>query len=458
MSHRICRIRFLPEDRTAEVEEGKTLLDAAVAAGVHVNSICGGDGVCGKCRLILREGEVSAHPTTQLTREEINRGYLLACQTTIVGDITVDVPPESQLVGGPRLTSEDAQRFGGVPRPALGARRAAAYAYDPLCWKEYLDLAKPTPDDNQADQERLFRELRRRRPVPVMQMGLSVLRQLADTLRSNGWSVTATLGRRGGTTEVVQIEPGNTRDNNYGVAVDIGTTTVVAHLVDLNDSRTLGTQATYNSQIQYGEDVIARIAYARASRDAGDRLRACAADDINNLISALVTSAEVRLNDVNYVVCAGNTTMMHFLMGLQPANIPRAPYIPAAAMPPVIRTAEVGVKTGPRGLLAWMPAVSSYVGGDVVGDVLVSGMNLSDELSLLIDMGTNGELVLGNKDWLMCCSASAGPAFEGGGHHVRHAGGERSDRTGGPGPGRRRRIVRRHRRRPSHRPLRVGTD
>jgi len=243
---------------------------------------------------------------------------------------------------------------------------------------------------------------------------LGQLNQLARLLRENDWQITATLGRRGGTTEIIQMEGGDTCSRNYGVAVDIGTTTVVAHLVHLESSETVARQATYNSQIQYGEDIITRIAYGNTREKLG-RLSSCILDDINNLIAATVASSGVSLHDVTFALCAGNTTMLHILLGLDPSCIRSEPYIPTAAAPPVIRANEIGVKINPRGLLGCVPSTACYVGGDVVAGVLVSGMARSDEPSMLIDVGTNGEIVVGNKDWLACCSASAGPAFEGGG-------------------------------------------
>jgi uncharacterized 2Fe-2S/4Fe-4S cluster protein (DUF4445 family) len=247
-----------------------------------------------------------------------------------------------------------------------------------------------------------------------MQTGLSVLRQMPGLLRASDWRVTVTTGQRGGTVEVVQIEPGDTSSRNYGVAVDVGTTTVDAHLVDVVSSETVGAQAKYNSQISYGEDIISRIMYANTDEKLRT-LRECVVNDINDLIAALTVETKTRLHDITYVMCAGNTTMTHLLLGLDVANIRREPYVPSASFAPVIRAAEVGIKINARGLLGVVPSVASYVGGDLVADVLVSGMNDSDDVSMLVDMGTNGEIVIGNRDWLACCSASAGPAFEGGG-------------------------------------------
>jgi uncharacterized 2Fe-2S/4Fe-4S cluster protein (DUF4445 family) len=404
-------VTFLPEEKSVEIAPGKTIIEAATAAGVPINGICGGDGVCGKCRVIVRSGKVTAEPNEFLTRREIQRGVALACQTYPDGDVVVEVPLESRVGAIPRLAAEDAARFAPISQ---WVGEGAPYAYEPLSRKDYLQLPPATLDDNISDQERIYRELRRRRDIPIMQTGLSILRQMPSLLRAGNWRVTVTMGQRGGTVEVVQIEPGDTSSRNYGVAVDVGTTTVDAHLVDLGSSETVGAQAKYNSQISYGEDIISRIMYANTDEKL-HTLRQCVVNDINDLIAGLTMETKTRLQDISYVMCAGNTTMTHLLLGLDVANIRREPYVPSASFAPVIRAAEVGIKINARGLLGVVPSVASYVGGDLVADVLVSGMNDSDEVSILVDMGTNGEIVAGNREWLACCSASAGPAFEGGG-------------------------------------------
>ncbi|MEI6148484.1 MAG: ASKHA domain-containing protein [bacterium] len=404
-------ITFLPDEKTIEAAAGKTILEAAAAAGIAVNSVCSGDGVCGRCRVIVKSGKVTAKPNMFLDRREIQRGMALACQTFIDGDVVIEVPHESRLGGVPQLATEDAIRFGSI---SDWVGEGALFPRNPLFQKVYIELPKPTIDDSICDQERVFRELRKTRDIPIMQTGLAVLNRLPDILRQSGWKVTVLLGCRGGTVEVVDVEPGDTSAINIGVALDLGTTTVVAHLVDLNTSRTLATKAKYNSQISFGDDVIARIMFS-ATPERRTQLRDVVVNDINDLITALVVDAKIRLNDVSMVACAGNTTMIHLLCGLNPANIRKDPYVPAACCPPTIRAAEVGIKINSRGLLSVLPSVASYVGGDVVADVLVSGMMRSSELSLLIDLGTNGELVVGNSDWMVCCSASAGPSFEGGG-------------------------------------------
>ncbi|MFQ6116923.1 MAG: ASKHA domain-containing protein, partial [Candidatus Bipolaricaulia bacterium] len=404
------KVRFYPNDEVVETERGKTLLEIAKEAGIYIASICGGDGICGRCRVIIKGGEVEANPTTLLAREEIQRGYALACQTKVLGDVEVLIPPESRAEGAQILIDEDAQRFRAL---YAVSEEQAFFRRDPLVKKIYLELPPPTLQDNLGDQERLYREIRRYVPAPIIQMGLKVLQPLPRMLRRSGWKVTATVGRRGGTTEVIQVEPGNRAGRNFGVAVDVGTSTVVVHLVDLSTSQTIDAEACYNSQMPFGEEVTRRIIHAE--REGPEELRQAVVGDINNLISALVSRNQVELNDVTALFCAGNTTMLHFLLGLDPSQIRKSPYIPAATIPPPVRAAEVGIKINPRGLLYTMPSIGSWVGGDITAGVLATGLYQAKQLTMLIDIGTNGEIVLGNREWMLTCSTSAGPAFEGSG-------------------------------------------
>jgi len=403
------KVTFLPEGEIVKVEKGTNLLEAATQAGVYVNSICGGDGICGKCRVVIRKGEVKTSPTTLLSREDIKKGYVLACQTEVVRDVEVEVPPESR-VKGKILIDKDAQRFRALYAPM---KEKVSFRYDPLIQKIYLDLPLPTLQDNVSDHLRVYRSIRRKRNTSIMQTGLKIIRALPSVLREANWKVTTTLGQRGGTIEVIQIEKGNTEDKNFAVAVDVGTSTVVTHLVNLATSQAVSAEATYNSQRRYGEEVTRRIIYAELK--GADKLREAIVNDINNLISTLISRNNIRLHDVVGIICAGNTAMIHFLLGLDASHLKKEPYIPVCTQPPPIRAAEVGIRINPRGLLYSLPSIASWVGADITAGILATGIYQTDDLSMLIDIGTNGEIVIGNKDWMVCCSASAGPAFEGSG-------------------------------------------
>ncbi len=404
------KVKFYPTNVVAEAERGKSLLEVAQKAGISVASICGGDGICGKCRLIVQDGKVEANPTTLLTRDEIKSGYVMACQTKVLEDVEIVVPPESRGEGGQILVDEDAQRFRAL---LPSTDKESFFRHAPLVQKLYLELPSPTLQDNLAFRERLFRQIRRQIDAQVMQAGLKVIQGLPTLCRDQGWNVTATLGQRGQTTEVVQVEPGDCTGDNYGVAVDVGTSTVVVHLVDLSTSETVDTEACYNSQARFGAEITRRIIHAE--RNGLQELRDTIVSDINNLISTLVSRNQVDLHGVNALCAAGNMAMLHFLLGLDPSGIRKGPYISVVTAPPPVRAAEVGIRINPRGLFYTMPGIGSWVGGDITAGVLATGLYEATQLTMLIDVGTNGEIVLGNRDWMLSCATSAGPAFEGSG-------------------------------------------
>ena len=406
-----CSITFLPDNKTVVVETGQTLMEAASAAGLSISSVCGGEGICGKCRVRVQAGSVASSPNLFLSAQDEEQGIVLACQSQVQGDVTVEVPPESRNGHVAKLVTEAVAHFERAQKPE---EKRSGFPHDPLVRKLLLELPAPSGSDNICDQDRVLRALSRDRSLPSVHLGLNALRELPTLLRQSDWKVTAWLGYADDRLEVIGFEPGDTTWSNLAVAVDIGTTTLAAHLIDVNASETLGAVTKYNSQARYGADVISRIMYAGTKARLRE-LRAAVVGDINELIAALAKGAGVRPQAVGYVLCAGNTTMTHLLLGLDPSQIRRDPYVPLATHPPTIRAREIGVRIHPCGLLSVLPSVSSYVGGDVVADVLMAGMTETEEVSLLIDLGTNGELVLGNSEWLLCASASAGPAFEGGG-------------------------------------------
>ena len=405
-----CRVTFLPSGVCAEVPHGVTILDAARQASVYVTSLCGGDGYCGKCRVVVESGEVDAKPTTLLSRKDVQENVVLACETRVLGDLTVKIPEEHTLDTSQILVDADAHRFSELPTAAAGTR----FWHDPPVQKFCLKLTPPSIEDSLGDHERLYAAIRSKADNDQMQTGYRVFQQLPKLLRDAHWQVTATVAERWGTHEVVEVVPGDTCGCNFGVAVDVGTTTVVVHLVDLNNATTIDAEATYNSQMKYGEDYIRRIMYASEHNALGE-LQSLIVTDINNLIETICTRSKVSLHDVTCAVCAGNTAMIHFLLGLDPTFIRKEPYVPASNFIPPIRAAEVGIRINGRGLLYCLPSVAAYVGSDITAGVVATRLFQSKRLSILIDIGTNGEVVLGNEEWMVCASSSAGPAFEGSG-------------------------------------------
>jgi len=412
---------FHPHSTKIEVNKGRDLLSAAVAAGVYINSSCGGDGVCGRCKVIIKKGHIKTEPSGRVSMQEREKGYVLACQTTVHSDVAVDVPAESRLELD-KISDEDLKllRLKGIYSQAVDVDKGKRvieedlFAHSPLATKLYLELPSPTLTDTVSDLERLYREIRKIRDIPIIQTGLTNIKRLGRLFRESNWKVTVLLGKRNGTVEIVSVEPGDTSERNYGIALDIGTTTVSGQLVNLNTKKILCTKATHNKQATFGSDVITRIIYA-AEGGGLEKLHHAVIDNINDIIQALVNEHNINLSDINGVMCAGNTTMVHLVLRVDPTFIRREPYVSTANFVPVIRAAEAGIKVNPRGLLSCVPGVSTYVGGDISAGVLACGLDRADKLTMLIDVGTNGEIVLGNEDWMVSCAASAGPAFEGSG-------------------------------------------
>jgi uncharacterized 2Fe-2S/4Fe-4S cluster protein (DUF4445 family) len=414
-------ITFLPERKTIKVDKSTDLLTAAIKSGIHIYNSCGGEGVCGRCKVIIKKGNYITEHSGRVSEKERKKGYVLACRTIPESDLDVLVPEESRL-GDIEVLSDEAKakRLVGLYTPAESIEEepykteARVFKHGPLSTKIFLELQPPSIQDNCGDAERLFREIKKGRNIPVMQMGLANIKKLPRLLRQSNWELTVTLGDRNGTTEVVLVEPGDRSNANFGIALDIGTTTIVAYLVNLKNQKVLGAKASYNPQVDFGEDVISRIIYAQ-KEEGLEKLHHVVIDAVNMLIYTLVKEQNLTLDDITAVMCAGNTTMTHLLLKIDPSYIRKDPYIPAVNFMPVIRAAEAGIKVHPRGLLSCLPCIGSYVGGDIVGGVLASGMDNTKELSLFIDLGTNGEVVIGNKDYFIACSTSAGPCFEGGG-------------------------------------------
>jgi len=414
------KVTFYPDKKTISVAKDKTILSAAISAGVYINSACGGDGVCGRCKVIVKQGQVNSQASGAITLEERKNNIHLACSTTIHSDLEVEIPESSRLNFDKFTPEELEERLSGLYskteniQPVKANLQEGIFKHSPFATKLYLELPAPTLDDSVSDLERLYRALRSIEKFPVLQTGIFNIRQLGELLRDSEWKVTLTLGKRNDTIEIVLIEPGNTTHKNFGLSFDIGTTTISGQLVNLNSKKILGTKTTYNQQAAFGSDVITRIVYAGQAHGL-EKLHNAVCDTMNQIIRELVSEHNVDLNDVNCIVCSGNTTMIHLLLSVNPAHIRKEPYVPTVNFLPVVRAAEAGININPRGLLSCVPGISSYCGGDTTAGVLSSGIYQTDKPCMLIDIGTNGEIVLGDKDFLVACAASAGPAFEGSG-------------------------------------------
>ncbi len=396
-------VTFFPDEKSVDVEEGTRIAEAAQQAEVFINNLCGGEGVCGGCKVQVTAGtaEAEEHALGLLSDDEIASGYVLACQTEIHDDLDIFIPPETRM--------EDAQIMTGE-----AAAISRSEEDKPLVRKIFLELPPPTLEDNIADIERISRELRRKLGWHSYDIHLECLKGLSEKLRDSDWKVTVTVAKDRDRYRIQRIEPLDTTTRNYGVAVDVGTTTVVIQLIDIHSKEVLGVEGSHNLQASYGEDVISRMIFA-CGRGGLDPLHEAIIKNINQLIEKLAEKTNVLRDDINAIVAAGNTTMSHFLLGLTPCSIRLEPYVPTADEYPQVPAKDLGIRISPNGFLETIPSVASYVGGDIVAGVMSCGIADHPEVKGLIDIGTNGEIAIGNNEWLVCCSASAGPAFEGGG-------------------------------------------
>ena len=409
------KVTFKPYDITVDVEDGENLLRAALRAGVHINASCGGEGVCGKCRVILEEGEVECPESSLLTQEECGLGYRQACQCRIKSDIVVRIPPES-LLDKKTIT----RRRTGIslrPSPINVAALKEDGLYNPAFQKKFLQLPPATLTDNVCDLSRLEQGLGRQFGLRNLTLDFLLTRKLAPTLRQENFQVTATLDfaqRRSRNPRLVDIQPGDTTGRHFALAVDIGTTTVWVQLLDLAKGEVVGHAADYNGQLSYGDDVISRILHSQ--KEGGlETLQKAVVNTINKVTNGLLKQYRLPVDEISHLTVAANTTMTHLLYAIDPKNIRLSPYTPAACHVPPVRARHLGLDLPQHVFIYSVSSVSSYVGGDIVSGVLASGIFKDPKLTLYIDIGTNGEIVVGNQEWLACAACSAGPAFEGGG-------------------------------------------
>jgi len=390
------KVVFKPDNKMVKVERGTTVLDAATSSDIYIDSICGGRGKCGKCKVTI-DGNVHADTTDLLSAEEKARGCYLACLARVAGNLTVIIPKESRVESHQILMRSEI-----IPLPVI----------EPPLIKISLLLSPPSLIDYMSDLDRVTRALHNL-GIKNVTIGLPTLKKLSRILRENEWNVIVTLMDLWDRQEIIDIGPVSDEDL-IGVAVDIGTTTLVVELVDLKSGAVIDSRSDYNKQVVYGEDVLSRILYTEEHKDGIRKLTSTIRYGINDLIRELVIDNKMRYEKICRAVISGNTVMMHLFYGLDPKYIRHEPYIPVMSYVPQMKAVKLGLSVNPNAYVYALPCRSSYVGGDVTADVIASGMSDRKEISLLIDVGTNGELVLGSESFLASCSCSAGPAFEGG--------------------------------------------
>jgi len=378
---------------------------------------CGGQGRCGRCAVVVQDGTgVRRRSTLRLTSDDLAAGYALACQTVVEGDAVVTIPPQEKIER--RLVTDKTATKVTLP-----------FIYDPAQHQPMrlfpVELDSPDMADQTDDWSRLRRVMATTYDVSDLTADLPTLRRLGIVLREHNWAVTAvvemdTWDQPDGSHRLVDLLPPGNTQHLWGAALDIGTTTVSLYLVDLLTGEVVTKAAEYNGQIKRGEDVISRIIFANSNKSSGKNgglgeLQSLVVGTINELLERATRRAKISSSEIYKMTVAGNSTMIHLVLGLPPSSIRLEPFVTTINHPPPVPASELGINIHPQANVDCLPGVASYVGADISAGVIGSQMCDSSSLTLFLDIGTNGEMVLGDCDWLISCACSAGPAFEGAG-------------------------------------------
>jgi uncharacterized 2Fe-2S/4Fe-4S cluster protein (DUF4445 family) len=400
---------------TVQVPTNTLLADAAHLAGIDIGQPCGGQGRCGRCAVQVTQGSARRRSTLRLSPADIEQGYALACQTVVEGDVAIFVPLQEKIER--RLTTDRVVAEVTVPE-------GYDYLQVQTIRRIHLELTPPSMDDQTDDWSRLQTALRLQYTFMQVSCSLNLLQNLGRVLRAGNWKVTVVLDVSNATqsgefdqaVRIIDLQPGHVDEYSplWGTAIDIGTTTVTAWLVDLVSGQVRAQVAEYNGQIARGEDVVSRIIYA-AKSGGGQDLRQRVLDTMNSLLETACKRVKTKPESIVKATIAGNSTMMHLLLGISAESIRLSPFITVVNHPPVMTAREVGLNIHPDASVDCLPGVASYVGADITAGVLSSGVDTAEDTTLFLDVGTNGEIVLGDRDWLVTCACSAGPAFEGAG-------------------------------------------
>jgi uncharacterized 2Fe-2S/4Fe-4S cluster protein (DUF4445 family) len=404
-------IKFVSAEIQVDVPTGSTLTEAAHQAGVTINHPCGGQGRCGRCAVKILDGNVRRRSSLRLSTKDIEDGYGLACQSIIEGDIRVSVPPQEKVER--RLVTDLTARQVSIPKNYN-------YQDHQTILRVNLTIDPPTLDDQTDDWSRLKRALHKATLIENPQISLSLLKQIGIVLREGGWEVSAIIEVPPENSDqlprLVTLYPIHFPDEKplWGCAIDIGTTTVSVWLTNLLTGQVHAQVAEYNQQIQHGEDVISRIIYD--SKDHNDGvLQNLVIETINQLVGQACKRVKAKPEEIFKATVVGNTIMLHLLLNIPASSIRLSPFINAANHMPTIKASEVNINIHPEASIQILPCIASYVGADITAGALSSGIAETDKNTLFMDIGTNGEMVLGSRDWMVACACSAGPAFEGAG-------------------------------------------
>jgi uncharacterized 2Fe-2S/4Fe-4S cluster protein (DUF4445 family) len=390
MQGREIKVTFQPSGRSVYVLPGTVLLEAAGRAGIILQTPCGGRGTCGKCRVRLVNPPPGPPPgsTGSLSPEQVAQGYRLACCTFAESPLVVEIPPESTFENLQQILTTDS-----------GTQTDLA----PLVHKRCFELSPPTSEDPRADLSRLQSVL------GDISVSPELMRILPGFLRSNAWKGTAVLSNR----HLVALEPGDTTADGYGIAIDLGSTTVVGKLFDMISGRECGVASQVNPQVSFGDDVISRIMHARERKHGLAELQTVTIQCLNAIIQDLVNQADIRADEVYEIVLAGNSTMQQLFCGYDPSALGEVPFVQVFESAQILSARQLGLRANPAAEVYVFPQIGSFVGGDTVAGIVATRLDRWDKPVLFVDIGTNGEIVLANGDRLQATSTAAGPAFEG---------------------------------------------
>lgn len=399
---------FQPSGRRGNIDDGKTILEASRELGADIESICGGKATCGKCQVRIEEGYFekygveskieSLSPIGEGDRKLINtrqlrRNYRLACQTHIHGDVVIFVPEESRT--GQQVVRKEAKVRNIKLKPAVK--------------KYYVELAQATLHDTLGDFERLQAELNKRFKLGELTIDYPVLLSLQNLIRQGDWRVTVSVWKD---KEIIEIKPGHVA-KGYGLAVDIGTTTVAGYLCDLTTGEVVGTDAMMNPQVAYGEDVMSRISYSIANKDGLKQMNQAIIKGLNQIAGRAAAQAGIKRADIVDITIVGNTCMHHIFLNIAPQYLGKTPFPPSVHRSLDIKARDLGLKVSPGAYVHVLPVEAGFVGADNVGVLIAEEPYNQEDMVLIIDIGTNGELILGNRRKLLSASCATGPAFEG---------------------------------------------
>ena len=390
-------LRFEPDGVKAEFERGITILDALREIGLSIRSECGGKGICGKCKVIIQD-QSSISGTIErnhmLSSSELKYNYRLACSITAIADSTITIPSESR-------TSIRKVLVEGTERQVT---------VNSAIRKVYIELPEPSLSDIRSDAQRLTDSLRDIYRIETARIDYPLLKKLPQILQDSNWKATVTVWDD---KEIIAVEAGDTTDIVYGVAVDIGTSKITSYLSNLTTGKLISSGFLENPQVRYGEDIISRISYASKGEEALDELHRLLIDGVNTVIYEACRTSECHPEHIYDMAVVGNTVMHHIFLGIQPTRLGSSPYVPAVNDSVNIKARDLGLKTNPCANVHVLPVIAGFVGADAVADIISTGIYESNKLSLMVDIGTNTEVILGDKHGMLACSCASGPAFEG---------------------------------------------